>query len=61
MKNRVFQFVVFSNPEEGKGEIITSGFVLAATEEKARTQVAVSLSKEQLKKVDELEIVVRPF
>lgn len=61
MKNRVFQFVAFSQPEEGKGEIISSGFVLAASEEKARTSVALSLPAEWTAKIDEVEISVRSF
>lgn len=62
--NTVFQFVLFYNPsEESKNfpEIIDTGFVIASDAEKAKLLAARKLDAEWDARINEVEVLVRPF
>lgn len=60
-KSSVFQFVVFHNPEEGTASIIESGFVVAQNVDKAKMIVTRKIPAKMESKMDEIEVLVRPF
>ena len=65
-KSQVFQYVLFFNPEKnGKDsetpELIANGFVIARDAEKARVLAARMLDAKWETKIDDVEVLVRPF
>ncbi len=60
-KSQVFQFVVFHNPEEGTASIVESGFVVAQNQEKAKMIVTRKIPAKLEAKMDDIEVIVRPF
>ena len=65
-KSQVFQYVLFFNPEKnGKDSeipaLIANGFVIAKDAEKARVLAARMLDAKWETKIDDVEVLVRPF
>lgn len=60
-KKSVFQFVVFHNPEEGEASVVESGFVIAQNQDKAKMLVSTKIPKAHQSKLDDIEVLVRPF
>lgn len=61
MKNSVFQYVLFYNPTEGATEIISSGFITAPNQDRARLLASRRLESRWDDKINDVEVLVRPF
>lgn len=66
MKNKVFQFVLFYNPEVDSEStvtpaIIVTDLVVAPDTEKAKLLASRKLPAEWESKINDVEVLVRPF